>query len=157
MNKALHALEVYDQGTRIGERVVMVGGGLVGCETGLHLAKTGHRVTVVEMLKGLANDSYGMYREALMLEMGKFDVRSRTETRCLEIIPAGVMVEAANGEHEFIEADAVVYALGMRSNSTAELRIAAGHRPVLEVGDCQRVASVYEAIRNSYTTIMEAL
>jgi 2,4-dienoyl-CoA reductase-like NADH-dependent reductase (Old Yellow Enzyme family)/thioredoxin reductase len=157
LNKALPALEVYDQGTRIGKRVVMIGGGLVGCETGLHLAKTGHQVTVVEMLKRLANDSYGMYHEALMLEMGKFNISSRNGERCLEIIPTGVMVETAKGEHAFIEADCVIYALGMRANSPAELHIAAGERPVFEVGDCQRVASVYEAVRNSYSTVMEAL
>jgi 2,4-dienoyl-CoA reductase-like NADH-dependent reductase (Old Yellow Enzyme family)/thioredoxin reductase len=157
LNRARHALEVYDQGTRIGKRVVVVGGGLVGCETGLHLAKTGHQVTVVEMLKRLAHDSYGMYHEALMLEMGKFNISSRTGYRCLEIIPSGVRVENAKGEQELLEADSVVYALGMQANSPAELRKAAGERPVFEVGDCQRAASVYEAIRNSYSTVVEAL
>lgn len=49
-------------------------GGLVGCETGLYLQKTGHEVTVVEMLDRVANESFGMYREALVWEMEKNDM-----------------------------------------------------------------------------------
>ena len=52
----------------------MIGGGLVGCETGLYLQKTGDEVTVVEMLDRVANESFGMYREALVWEMEKNDM-----------------------------------------------------------------------------------
>ena len=45
----MNALEAYHSMDRIGKRVVLAGGGLVGCEVGLHLAEHGHDVTVVEM------------------------------------------------------------------------------------------------------------
>jgi 2,4-dienoyl-CoA reductase-like NADH-dependent reductase (Old Yellow Enzyme family)/thioredoxin reductase len=152
---ALHALNVYDQVNNIGKRVVMVGGGLEGCETGLHLAKTGHAVTVIEMLKRLANDSFGMYREALILEMDKYKITGRVKTRCLKITPRGVMVENEDGKEEFIEADTVVYALGMKANSTAELRGAAGGIPVYEIGDCVRAGKVGEAVKEGFMAAME--
>jgi NADPH-dependent 2,4-dienoyl-CoA reductase/sulfur reductase-like enzyme len=157
IQNALHALEVFKASTKIGKSVVMVGGGLVGCETGLHLAKTGHSVTVIDMLERLANESFGMYREALLLEMEKYHVTGRPGTRCLEISPTGIRVEDKNGTKSIIEADSVVYALGMKSNSTAELRAAAEGIPVYEIGDCVRAAKVVEAIGEGYLAAMKIM
>ena len=54
------------------------------------LQKTGHEVTVVELLGRLANESFGMYREALIWEMEKCGMAMLPKTRCLEITPTGV-------------------------------------------------------------------
>jgi 2,4-dienoyl-CoA reductase-like NADH-dependent reductase (Old Yellow Enzyme family)/thioredoxin reductase len=155
IRNALHALDVYDGANRIGKRVVIIGGGLAGCETGLHLAKTGHTVTIIEMLERLANESFGMYREALMLEMEKCQVAAKVKNRCVEITSAGVRVEGEGGLPGFVEADTVVYALGMKANSTAELRAVAGGIPVYEVGDCVRAAKVAEAVEEGFMAAMK--
>jgi 2,4-dienoyl-CoA reductase-like NADH-dependent reductase (Old Yellow Enzyme family)/thioredoxin reductase len=157
INNALYALKVYEQPNNIGKRVVMVGGGLVGCETGLHLAKTGHDVIVIEMLKRLANESFGMYREALILEMQKNKMIGKISTRCIEITSTGVNVENEDGTQEFIEADTVVCALGMKSNSTSELHSAAVGIPVLEIGDCVCARNVGDAIKEGFTAAMVIL
>ncbi|MBN1191749.1 MAG: FAD-dependent oxidoreductase [Dehalococcoidales bacterium] len=154
---ALHALDVYNPSNGIGQRVIMVGGGLAGCETALHLAKTGHTVTVIEMLEHLAAESFGMYREALMLEMEKYRVTGKPGTHCLEISPSGVRVENGEGTQEVIKADTVVYALGMKSNSTAVLRTAAGEIPVYEVGDCVKVARVLDAVEAGFMAAMKII
>jgi NADH dehydrogenase FAD-containing subunit len=107
------------------------------------------------MLDSLASESFGMYREALLAEMEKLNVIGKIKTRCIEITPRGIKVENESGTQEFIEADTVVYALGMKANSTAGLRAAAGKVPVYEVGDCVQAASVFEAIRDGFTAAME--
>jgi len=157
IDNALPAINVYDNADKVGKRVVIVGGGLVGCELGLHLVKTGHDIIVVEMLEHLAGDSFGMYREALMLEMDKFKVIARTGTRCIEICSNGVKVETNGGKQEFIEADTVIGALGMEANKTDLLRKAAGNIPVYEVGDCVRAAKVAEAIEEGFMAAMKIL
>jgi 2,4-dienoyl-CoA reductase-like NADH-dependent reductase (Old Yellow Enzyme family)/thioredoxin reductase len=154
---ALHALDVYNQAKKIGKRVIMVGGGLVGCEAGLHLAKTGHDVTVIDMLKRLADESFGMYREALMIEMEKYKVIGKVRTRCLEITPGGVRVENEDGKEKFIGADTVAYALGMKANSTLGLRAAAGEIPVYEAGDCVEPRNVNEAIKEGFMMAMRII
>ncbi len=157
IDNAIHALKVYEKPKNIGKRVVMVGGGLVGCETGLHLAQKGCDVIVIEMLKRLANESSGMYREALILEMQKYNIISKTNKRCLEIIRTGVKLENEDGTQEFIEADTVVYALGMKANSTSGLHSAAGGIPVLEVGDCVCARKVDDAVKEGFTVAMGIL
>ncbi len=157
VENALHALDVYYSANTIGQRVIMVGGGLVGCETALHLARTGHKVTVIEMLERLADESYGMYREALILEMEKCKITGKVRTKCLEITPGGVKVETRDGKQEFIEADTIVYALGMQPNSTGKLRVAAGNIPVYEVGDCVQPAKVVDATREAFMAAMKIM
>jgi pyruvate/2-oxoglutarate dehydrogenase complex dihydrolipoamide dehydrogenase (E3) component len=139
----------------IGQRVIMVGGGLVGCETARHPAKTGHIVTVIEMLERLAHESYGMYSEALLLEMEKYHITAKARTRCLEITSTGIKVENGDGTRGFIAADTVVYALGMKANSTAELRAAAEGIPVYEIGDCVRMAKVIDATEEGFMAAMK--
>ena len=157
IENAIPALAVYDDGAVLGERIVMVGGGLVGCETGLHLAKSGHKVTVVEMLARAANESYGMYREALLLEMQKAGMRIITSAKCTEIARSGVQIEREDATQEWFEADAVVYALGMRPSATDDLQTALGSIPYVKIGDCARAAKVDAAIKEGFLAAMDIL
>jgi pyruvate/2-oxoglutarate dehydrogenase complex dihydrolipoamide dehydrogenase (E3) component len=114
-------------------------------------------VTVIEMLERLADESFGIYREALMLEMEKYKIIGKVLTKCLEITPMGIKVETKDGKQEFMEADTVIYALGMKPNSTAELKAAAGNISVYEVGDCVRAAKVVDAIVESYMAALNII
>ncbi|MBR2716394.1 MAG: FAD-dependent oxidoreductase [Oscillospiraceae bacterium] len=146
---AVQALELH-RGASAGERVVMVGGGLVGVEEGLALAKTGHRVTVVEMLPRVANEAYGMYREALMRETEKEHMTFYENTRCLEIGEDFVRVLLPDGRESMLEADTVVYALGMRPAPYQSLLDAAGEIPCQVIGDAISPAKVDQATRTGY-------
>lgn len=134
----------------------MIGGGLVGCETGLYLQKTGHEVTVVEMLDRVANESFGMYREALVWEMEKTGMVNLPKTKCLEITAQGVTIENADGVRT-LEADTVLYALGMRAVNVAELEAAAKETgaEIFTVGDAIRPGKVDQATRSGYLAGVE--
>ena len=146
---AVQALELH-RGRTAGRRVVMVGGGLVGVEEGLALAKTGHEVTVVEMLPRAANEVYGMYREALMRELEKERVTLLENTRCLEIGEKFVRAARPDGEEETLPADTVVYALGLAPVPYQALLDAAAGIPCEVIGDAVRPGKVDQATRGGY-------
>ena len=152
----VHALEVYEPGRVLGKEIVMVGGGLVGCETGLHLAKTGHRVTVVDALVRVAHESCGRYRNSLVAELERCGVECIVKSQCLAIAGDGVTIRHEDGTEETLPADTVVYALGMASNGTEELE-AALSVPVYKIGDCKRPAKVAEAIKEGFYTAVEII
>ena len=158
IENAVNALEAYDDITRIGKRVVVVGGGLVGCEVGLHLAKNGRDVVVIEMLEEVARDAYKMHRIALIHEMDKM-LAYRTGLKCVAITPRSVAVVNREHKEEFLAADTVVYAAGMEAyrEGTEKLRAAAGDVPVYEVGDCVSPAKVYDAVRQGFIAAMSIL
>ncbi len=155
---AMKALEVYDDIDRIGQKVIMVGGGLVGCEVGLHLAKNGRDVTVIEMLDEVARDAYKMHRIGLVHEMDKMLVY-KTGLKCVAITTGGVKTVNKAHKEELFAADTVVYAVGMNAHKkeAENLRLAAGDVPVYEVGDCVSAAKVYDAVRQAFIAAMSIL
>jgi NADPH-dependent 2,4-dienoyl-CoA reductase/sulfur reductase-like enzyme len=157
---AIHALEVYKSGCKVGKKVVMVGGGLAGCETALHLADKGHEVTIVEMLERLAPEATGGALMATMREIeNRKNIVVKTGMKCVEITPQTVKVEDAAGKVAVIQGDTIVYSLGMnaRRAETERLRAAAGKATVFEVGDCVRGAKVFEAISEGFMAAMKVI
>lgn len=152
---AVQALDFYRRPDQAGRRVVMVGGGLVGCETGLDLARAGHEVTILEMGPAPAPDAYPMHRIALLHEMESL-VTTVCGARCTEITGEGVRAVDGEGNERFFPADTVMFALGMKARrADADALKAAAGVPVHEIGDCVRPAKVYEAMREGYTAALE--
>jgi 2,4-dienoyl-CoA reductase-like NADH-dependent reductase (Old Yellow Enzyme family)/thioredoxin reductase len=158
IDKALSALDVYKKDAKIGKKVVMVGGGLAGCETALHLADKGHEVTIVEMLNKLASEVGNMALAAIMDQVTQRKIITvRTEAKCIEITPHGIKIENAAKKTEVIPGDTVVCSLGMSAKraEVEKLRAAAGKAAVFEVGDCVRGAKVFEAVSEGFMAAMK--
>lgn len=154
---AIDALSVYRNMKRVGKKVILIGGGLVGCEVGLHLAGSDRDVTIVEMLNRIAPETYTMARAALLDKMDESGIHQVLGHKCVEILPNGIKAVNSQGDEIFLEADTVCYSAGMKSNSntSANLKAAAGSIPVFEIGDCLSVGKVADAINTAYTTAME--
>lgn len=151
----IKALDAYYHPEKLGKKIVMIGGGLVGCELGLHLAETGHAVSIVEMQEALAPDAYRLHRVMLMEELASA-VSVCTGFRCTQIDSTGVTAVDANGVERTFPADTVVYAMGMRSNSdqVEDIRRMAGTIPVTALGDCLQAGKIIEATKTAYDAVL---
>jgi 2,4-dienoyl-CoA reductase-like NADH-dependent reductase (Old Yellow Enzyme family)/thioredoxin reductase len=149
---ALDALTLYDNLDKVGNRVVIIGGGLVGCETGLHLAATGHEVTIVEMLARIAPEVFSMPRAALLDEMERQGIRQILGHRCTEILPDAVRLVDEQGGETVLEADTICCSVGMKActETAAMLKSAVPDVPVFEIGDCDSVGKVVNATEAAY-------
>ena len=155
IDNAIQSLEVYKGTLKAGKKVIMLGGGLIGAEQGLFLAKTGHEVTIVEKLSRVANEAYGMYREALALEMEKEGITLYENTTCLEVGKGSLRVSLPDGSEKTLEADTILYALGMKSVPGDDLKNAAGGIPVQVIGDAVLPGKVDAATRTGYLAGIE--
>lgn len=98
----------------VGQQVVIVGGGLTGCEIAYELYLQGKQPTIVEMkddliaMKGvcLANSSY--LRDFFQTNR----VPVHLETRLCQVLPDGVLVKDHNGKEFKIAADSVILSTG---------------------------------------------
>ena len=146
------AVGMYEEGRRLGERVVVVGGGLIGCEEALELAKKGHDVTVLEMREALAIDSAYLHRDALLLELAKHRENTKLHCgiTCKEITDQGVRAVDSAGEELFFEADSVLVAAGMRPLSAEAEKLRDYASDFLVIGDCLKPRRVLEAVRMGY-------
>lgn len=157
-----HALDVYsDSGLAVGENIVVIGGGLVGCEIGIFLGGMGKKVTIVEMLDELAADANRIHKDSMMeaLEDPAISVTAMTGLEFREITPEGIKVVSGNGEEKLLPADAVVYAVGMkeRSELVMELQKAKGVKRFFAVGDCQKPSRVKDAVHHGYYAAIDII
>ena len=128
-----------------GDKIVIIGGGLVGCEAGINLAWQGKDVTVVEMMPEVAGDMGTFSKFALMKELRRC-VKIRTGVAAKEISDAGVTVEDKDGNRETIPADTVVMAVGMRSLDAKVEELRAASEEFYVIGDAKRPRKLLQAI-----------
>lgn len=156
IEKARQVLDVYRDLDSIGQRVVMIGGGLIGSETGLWLAEKGRSVHIVEMLDDVAKDGNDSHRRALIPRMKKalsWDV----ETTCTAVTDRGVVVKSKSGAEKTLEADTVLYATGLRAK-TALVDSLRGVVPwFVPTGDCVQARRVEQAVYEGYMAAMDIL
>ncbi len=158
IENAIQAIDAYNRMDELGENVVMLGGGLVGCEFGLHMAKNGKNVTIVEMQDAVAPDSYPMHRLGMLDEMSRM-LTVRTGLKCTEVRKNGITAVDKDGNAVEIAGDSVVFALGMKAKASLrdELIAAAGDTKITAVGDCVRASKVYDAGREAFVAAMQIL
>ncbi|MBI4763579.1 MAG: FAD-dependent oxidoreductase [Deltaproteobacteria bacterium] len=144
------AQEVLWGKKQTGQNVVVIGGGLVGCETGHYLAQKGKKVTIIEMLKRMASEMGPMVRRRLLDGLKQYQVVMVTEAKCEEISAAGVTVTLADGGKKLFPADSVILAAGYQTNDSL-FKILQDRVPEVHcVGDASHPQGIMEAVRDGY-------
>ncbi|MEG0988999.1 MAG: FAD-dependent oxidoreductase [Clostridium sp.] len=141
-----------DPDVKFGERVVVIGGGLIGCEEALVLAQEGKDVTVLEMTDRVARDAAVLHLKAMMLEYekNKEHLRIVTEATCTRIDDIGVHVRGKDGTETIYKADTVFLAAGMKSRIAEVERLRTMESDFITVGDCIKPGQVLQAVRGGY-------
>jgi pyruvate/2-oxoglutarate dehydrogenase complex dihydrolipoamide dehydrogenase (E3) component len=146
-----HATTVYTKLDSVGKRVAVLGGGLVGCETGLFLAEHGHEVTIIEMQSELAPEANWMHKEGMRQSFAKAPITGRTGLRVSKVVPGqGVYALTGEGAEEFIPADTIVYAMGMRPNAQTVTELQDAVLDTVAVGDCVKARKARHAMEEGY-------
>lgn len=149
--KAIEACEYLYGEKEAGDKVVVIGGGLTGCEIALDLCQKGKKVTIVEMkndlvaVKGvcLANTSY--LRDYFALHSDQAEVL--LETSLKEIKDGGVAVSDKDGNIREIECDTVILSVGyvpQPLNKKAKL-----------VGDCNEIGNLRTVVWRAWDVAMK--
>ena len=133
----------------LGERVVILGGGLVGCETGIHLGMKGKQVTIVEMRDTLAADVNMFHGMALGQELNKY-VTAVTGGTGRAVTDGGLIYTDREGQEHLLPADAVLCAVGMRACTDVMEKLWNVVDEQYVIGDCVKPAQVTQAISDAY-------
>lgn len=133
----------------LGERVVILGGGLVGCETGIHLGMKGKQVTIVEMRDTLAADVNMFHGMALGQELNKY-VTAVTGGTGRAVTDEGLVYTDREGQEHLLPADAVLCAVGMRACTDVMEKLWNVVDEQYVIGDCVKPAQVTQAISDAY-------
>ena len=141
----------------VGKRVVVIGGGEVGVETAMHLAKNGHVATVVEMRGELAADSTFVHYRSMFQEAWEAipDFHSVVNARCTKVADGCVWYLDQDQAEHAIPADTVVVSAGMTPLQQEAMDFYGTAPHVYMIGDCVKPATVQQAMRQAYAAASE--
>ena len=150
VEQAKVAIETLGHEEALGDSVILIGGGQVGCETALHYASLGKKVTVVEMQSELAPDASTTGRNELLTEIEKEkNFITLTGAKCVSVTATSVTYEK-DGKQETITADSVVLSAGMKSKTQEADSFIGTAMDFAEIGDCVRARTVEYATKEAY-------
>lgn len=144
----------YLEKEKVADTVVVLGGGLAGCECAVHLGMEGKQVHLVEMRDSLAVDCNIRHRPILMQQVDKYTT-VHTGLQGLRVTEDGLVCKDGKGNEVLIPGKTVICAVGQRSNrdTVNELR---GCAPfVREIGDCARVSNITNAVYQGYHAALD--
>ena len=157
--RAVTATAYLDGKQHVGDRVVIIGGGLTGCEIAYELALQGRHPSIVEMTehlvgaKGICMANSSMLRELLRYHQ----VPAYLSATCEAITDEGVVIRTKDGRTTTIPADDVILSVGYTPDERFAARREDGNRSrrVFFVGDCDRVGSLKTVIKQAYELVQE--
>lgn len=152
---AIPLLQAYGNDVN-GKRIVLLGGGLSACESALSFASRGAtEVAIVARRSELAPGPQDAHKIDLFRLYEHYPIHPYLSAAIERIEPGKVLLHCPDGPIA-LQADLIIYALGMRSNSFDDLQKAAGSIPFEPVGDCIEPTKVYHAIYDGASAALKA-
>ena len=133
----------------LGDQVVVVGGGGIGCETAEFIAQQGKKVTILEMLSRIGPDIDLWNRWVILDRLKAAGIQMETETKVIGIDPNGVKAEY-KGSLKTYPADSIVIAVGMIPNDFIFKRLEGRIPELYRIGDCITPKRVKGAIEDAF-------
>jgi 2-enoate reductase len=138
---------------KAGEKVIVVGGGKVGCETALWLAQQGKKVTLVEKLGDLmaAGPAVPWMTRVMLLDLLAFHkVKVMLNTTPIEVLDDGVVVDNNSLSKDTLQANSLVVAVGLQPMQELYQMLKREVVDLYIIGDARKAWNIMSAIWDAY-------
>jgi len=153
--RVVQAGDVLEGKAEMGNKVVVIGGEIVGCETAEFLAEKGKKVTVTRRGREMALGVGPSLRDFFLGRLQQKGVTLLTELRYNEITSEGLVVTTKEGERKTIEADTIVLAAGAMPDRALYQEVNGKVPETYLAGDCVEPRRIREAIADGYRIGLE--
>ncbi len=157
IDKAVSALDLLEGKVSAGSRVLVAGGGQIGCETAVALARDGHQVTLIEAMNDVMDLMFVPKQPKMMLKdmMTHLGVKKLTGHKLLEVNEQGALIQKTDNsaEPEQICCDTTVLAIGLRPVKSLAPDYIGRNIAVYEIGSAQKVGDIYGAVHNAFEVV----
>jgi 2-enoate reductase len=150
--EAILAGDVLNNTTSVGEKVIVVGGGLIGAETALTLAIKNHDVTIIEMTDQIATKLEATTRQALIDRLKDKKVRILLNQTVKEIGAEYVKTIDLDGKTATANADSVIIATGLLSRENTGLENII--EKTISIGDCIEARNIYHCVHEAWNAVI---
>jgi NADPH-dependent 2,4-dienoyl-CoA reductase/sulfur reductase-like enzyme len=145
----LNAIDVLDAKKQYGQKVLVIGGGMVGAETADFLCERGCDVTVVEMRSGIALDVLEGPAKLLKSRLERCKATIITDATVTEIFEDGIMYQSEGKDMRISGFDNVVLALGTTANNPLEKALQGKVNELYTIGDAVKARKAIDAMEEA--------
>lgn len=147
----IHGSDLLEGKRSAGKKVLVVGGGMVGCETAAFLGEQHHEVTVIEFRDAVGADVIHEHRVYLMEDFKNYEVKEITGAKVCRFFEDGVEYETADGtRHETRGYDSVVLSMGYRNYNPFGDAVKEIVPDTYVIGDATRARRALDATKEAY-------
>jgi len=151
--KVSTATDLFRGKKKVQGKVLVLGGGLIGCETALWLAQQGKKVTIVEILSDLMIGGIPVQHmnRLMLLDLLKFHrVEIFTNTSLLEVTENGVRLLDGGSQKRNFPADTVVLAVGLKPDRELYQTLKGQTPNLYAIGDSRKAQNIMNSIWDAY-------
>ena len=147
----IYAATIFGQEENLADQVIVIGGGEIGAETALHLARCGHQCTLIEMREEIAMDACPIHYRAMFLEAleKEENLKCITNARCIRVSEHHVEYRNENGAIHEIEAGNVLFATGMKADPEEVAEFYSAEYRIRAIGDCAGYGNIQKVMRSA--------
>lgn len=152
----IHGSDLLEGKRAAGKKVLVVGGGMVGCETAAFLGEQQHDVTVIEFRDTVGADVIHEHRVFLMEDFENYDIKEITSAKVCKFFEDGVEYESPDGtRHEARGYDSVILSMGFRNYNPFAEQLEELGKEVYVVGDATRARRALDATKEAFAAAMQ--
>ena len=129
-----------------GNNVLIIGGGMIGCECAEYLSVYDKKITIIEMLDGVAKDMSPNLRDLLLKKLKGAFVDIKCNSKVKGITDKGVVYEEDGEEKLLSGVDSIVFAVGLKPEETLKNSLKKRNISFIDIGDCNKVSRLQEAL-----------
>ena len=149
------AHDVLEGTVDAGQRVAVIGGGMIGAETANHLAHHGKRVTIVEMLPAVAQEEQAYVLLFLLKELAEKNVTIYVNATVTAVSDDALVIERDGKQETIGPFDTVVSAVGLQPRNELQSKLEGKVDRLLTIGDAAGVRKALDAIAEGYWAGLE--
>ncbi len=147
----IHGSDLLSGKRAAGKKVLVVGGGMVGCETAAFLGEQKHDVTVIEFRDTVGADVISEHRKYLMKDFEEYKIQEITSAKVCKFYEDGVEYESPDGtRHEARGFDSVILSMGFRNYNPFAEQLEEMGQEVYVIGDATRARRALDATKEAY-------
>ena len=153
-DRFLTAQEFIADGCEKGEKIVIIGGGLTGCEMAYEVAKSGRKPVIVELQddiliapgSSMANTSF--LRDAFEY----YHVPIYTSAKTVSADETSLTILDETGNNVILPADVIVQSIGFKRGLPFDIPEGAGNVHI--IGDSDKISNLLNAVHSAYKLAM---
>ena len=146
----MSAIDMLNGKNVIGDHVIVIGGGSVGCDVALYLAEKGKNVFILEMFADIGRDMEKLEKQSLLERIKGKNIQIYTGAKVKEITNEGVLYTSIDDRSTNLKADNVILATGSISQDLTNIEELSKEVELIKIGDCITPRRIFDAIHEGH-------